>query len=141
MNYDADYVEAHLIEAGKSFLRLSAHGTKPSMGRLSLFDFMVLKASEAYPDAEPDLPRQSNNCAQITHMDNVWEWVLCLPDRQVRKVILLRMLVDPYTDRHHYTWRKIGRRMRCNHKTAKSWYQIGLSQIVGRLNSGVVEVV
>ncbi len=133
--YDEVYVEAHLFDAGKAVSRLPAKGTRPSIYTGSLPD-VVLDPQEAYGYGEPSLPRQSNNPRQMTHMDICVSWVHSLPATYVRRVILMRMIINPINEKHSFSWKQIARHMDCNDKTAKAWYDSGLRQIAGKLSNG-----
>lgn len=132
--YNEHYVNAYLDEAGKAFLRLSAHGTRPQMRTAGLFEFMLRDTKEAYGYNEGQSPRTTNSSRQTTQMEIVQEWVLNVPEVKHRRVMLMRMLICPRTDKRHLSWKKIGHKMGVSDVTAKAWYKAGVQNIVGKLN-------
>lgn len=123
------YIEANLIDAGKAFMRLSAHGTRPHMGASPLFEFLVHSVHEAYNYNHCTPPKQYNTTKQASHMEAWEEFILMIPEGNIRRVILMRMLVRPENDRHVYSWSKIARRLKCSDKTAKVWWEEGLRKL------------
>jgi hypothetical protein len=126
---DYTFVEECLYDAGKAFMRLSAHGTRPHLRTTPLFEFLVHCVHEAYNYNHPTPPRQYNTTKQTSHMEQMEEFALMIPETHVRRVILMRMLTKPESDRPIYSWRAIARRLKCNDKTAKTWWKKGVKQI------------
>lgn len=124
------YIEANLYEAGKAFMRLSAHGTKPHLRASPLFEFLVHTVHEAYNYNHPTPPRQYNTTKQTSHMEAWEEFALMIPEGHIRRVVLMRMLVWPENDKHVWSWRKIGKRLKINDKTAKSYWEEGVRKIL-----------
>ncbi len=68
---------------------------------------------------------------EISHMDLVLRWVgLIPPDKaHLRRAVNLRLIVDPISGRSLVSWTKIGKILRCNRLTAKSWHEQGIGLI------------
>ncbi len=131
--YDSDYVEAHLYEAGKSIIRLSVKGIYPSQFASVLGQMYT---ADEHPTAHERMPQ--NEPDNIKHMELVERWVRTIDNVMIRRTIYLRMLVSPLNERHRYSWRKIGVMLKCSHTQAKTNFELGLSKLSGMLNSGVI---
>ena len=142
--YDAEFVLHRLREAGATLLMLPSNA--PRLGcktQGSLFasdaDLAGAGASVAALAANPRANRQTRlEPAQIDRMDRTWRWLSLIPDdnRVIRRVVALRSLIKPGTDRHVMSWRDIGAQLRCNHEAARGWHNRGIDMIVDALNRG-----
>jgi hypothetical protein len=132
---DADYVVYRLEEAGATLLALPGTGWSPRL-RTSQLD-IVRTALEAYgwepPRARPPAP----SAGRITRMDEALGWVTLIPrDRYVlRRIVGARALVSPLTERHLFSWRRLGVLLGADHKAIQRWHGEGIRIIVAALNA------
>ena len=131
---DAEYVIYRLEEAGATLLSLPGTGYSPRM-RTSQLE-IVRTALEAYgwepPRARPPMP----SAQHITRMDEALAWVTLIPrDRYVlRRIVGARALVSPLTERHLFSWRRLGVLLGADHKAVQRWHGEGVRIIVAALN-------
>ena len=134
---DAAYVIYRLEEAGRALLALPNSGPSTRL-RTSRFD-VVQTAIEAYGwshmDARLRPPPPSSQ--QIARMDEALDWIALIPiDRYVlRRVVGSRALVSPITDRHLFTWRRLGTLLGADHKAIQRWHAQGIDLIVKNLRN------
>ena len=126
---DAATVIYRLEEAGATLLALPGTGYSTRL-RVSQID-IVQSALEAYPDAgrlRPAVPSAS----RITRMDEALGWISLIPrDRYVlRRIVGARSLVSPLTERHLYSWRRLGGVLGADHKAVQRWHAQGVDMIV-----------
>jgi hypothetical protein len=132
---DADYVIYRLEEAGATLLALPGTGWSPRL-RTSQLE-IVRTALEAYgwepPRARPPMPTAQH----ITRMDEALAWIPLIPrDRYVlRRIVGARALVSPLTERHLFSWRRLGVLLGADHKAVQRWHGEGVRIIVGALNA------
>jgi len=130
---DADYVVYRLEEAGATLLALPGTGWTTRLKTSSIE--IVRTALEAYGwDAarvRPAVP----SADKIDRMDEAMAWIpLIAIDRYVlRRVVGARSLVHPVTDRHLYSWRRLGGALGADHKAVQRWHAQGIQMIVAAL--------
>jgi hypothetical protein len=79
-------------------------------------------------------------------MDEALGWITMIPkDRYVlRRIVGARSLVSPVTERHLYSWRRLGEVLGADHKAVQRWHGQGIDMLVGavtalRRSAAVVE--
>jgi len=135
---DADTVIARLEEAGQTLLALPGTGWTTRL-RQSQLD-VVHAAIEGYGWARaggrlrPAVP----GAGQIDRMDEALGWIPLIPlDRYVlRRIVGARSLVSPATERHLFSWRRLGTLLGADHKAIQRWHGQGILLIVAALNGG-----
>lgn len=130
---DAALVVPRLEEAGRTLLALPASGPTP---RLRQSVWTVLQGAMEGYGWQPTRVRPSvPGAARITRMDEALGWIgLIPPDRTVlRRLVGLRALVHPLTDRHLYPWRRLGAALGADHKAVQRWHAQGIALIVAAL--------
>ena len=133
MPLDAEYVVYRLEEAGKTLLALPSAGFSPRL-RTSAWD--VLRSSlEGYGWSEARIRPAVPAARQITRMDEALSWIALIPrDRYVlRRIVGARALVSPVTERHLYTWRRLGALLGADHKAIQRWHAQAVALIVAGL--------
>lgn len=135
---DADYVVSRLEEAGASVLALHGCGWSTRL-RSSSID-IVRTALEAYGWETARIRPAVPSADKIDRMDEALGWLLYIPqDRYVlRRIVGARSLVHPVTDRHLFTWRRLGVVLGADHKAVQQWHAQGVAIIVTQLQ-GVLE--
>ncbi len=132
---DAPAVVYRLEEAGTTLLCLpnTGHST-----RLRTSSFQVLASALDGADmaaATVDTTRLRPvppDSARIDRMDEAWAWLSLIPrDRHVlRRIVGARSLVSPTTERHLFSWRRLGTAMGADHKAVQRWHAQGVALIV-----------
>lgn len=107
--FTREWLIDELERAGRTLQSLPARGTRPAEYGSAWPD--VVHAAEASYGWTTERARPPVPSAQdIKRMDIVFGWVALIPERQrvMRRIVMMRSLVDPVTDRHLWSWRKIG---------------------------------
>lgn len=132
--YDAELVVSRLEEAGSALLSLPPSGFTTKL-RTSSLD-IVRDAAEGFATAERQIRPPVPSAARITRMDEALGWVLLIPvDSYVlRRIVGARSLVHPVSERHLFSWRKLGTLLGADHKAVQRWHAQGIDTIVSALN-------
>lgn len=130
---DAALVVARLEEAGRTLLALPATGPTPHL-RQSVWT-VLQGAMEGYGWQPARVRPAVPGAGRITRMDEALGWIALIPpDRIVlRRIVGLRALVHPLTDRHLYPWRRLGSAVGADHKAVQRWHGQGIAVIVAAL--------
>ena len=138
---DAEAVVYRLEEAGQTLLALPSTGwsTRLRAPRLDV----VRNAVEGYGwenwrrDAVP-MRAPVPDGERIDRMDEAMAWIPLIPrDRYVlRRIVGARSLVSPLTDRHLFSWRRLGTLLGADHKAIQRWHAQGIDLIVKALREG-----
>ena len=133
--FDAAFVVYRLEEAGATLLALPGTGYSPRL-RMSHLE-VVIAASEAYGGERARMRPPVPPAARITRMDEALGWILMIPkDRYVlRRIVGARSLVSPMTERHLYSWRRLGEVVGADHKAVQRWHAQGIDMLVGGLTA------
>jgi hypothetical protein len=130
---DAAWVIVRLEEAGRTLLALPQAGYATGLRSSGAWEFLRMAAeAEAWPSASGPARPAVPPAARIDRMDDAWGWLSLIPqDRYVlRRIVGARALVHPLTDRHLYSWRKLGTVLGADHKAVQRWHAWGISLIV-----------
>lgn len=131
---DADFVIYRLEEAGATLLALPGTGWSTRVRSSSIE--IIRSALEAYGwDAgriRPAVP----SAEKIDRMDEAMAWIALIQDTRyvLRRVVGARSLVHPVTDRHLYSWRRLGAALGADHKAVQRWHAQGIAMIVAALH-------
>jgi len=130
---DSAHVIARLEEAGATLLWLPQGGYSPRLQAQKLD--VVHTALEAYGWRGGKLRPPVPSAARITRMDEALGWLMLIPqDRNVlRRIVGARSLVSPVTERHLYSWRRLGELLGADHKAVQRWHGQGVDMIVNAL--------
>ncbi len=73
---------------------------------------------------------------RITEMDQALGWISLIPAAMIdlRKLVGLRSLTSPWTEKPIHSWRALGEQFHCSHVTAKSHWLDGIRLITAALN-------
>jgi hypothetical protein len=134
--YDADLVIYRLEEAGATLLALPGTGWTTRM-RTSALE-IVRTALESYGWTEARIRPAAPSSDKVDRMDEAMAWLSLIPQDNyvLRRVVGARSLVHPITDRHLFTWRRLGAAMGADHKAVQRWHTQGIDMIVAALNRG-----
>lgn len=132
---DARFVCYRLEEAGQTLLALPAKGCLPSGVRSAWPDF-ANAAIDAYGWETAELKPAIPSATAITRMDEAYRWVQLIPAdrRSHRRIVLMRSLVSPRTERHIWSWRRIGAACGWSHTAVRGWHGEAVDWIVTGLN-------
>ena len=130
---DAPYVIGRLEKAGQTLIALPGTGTRPAAYRVMWPEFWT--AVEDMAAAEKTrYPVPS--AAAITAMDEAFRWIELIPLASIRtrQLILLRLLVQPISDKHVWSWRKLEGRFGMGKDALILRHGRGIGRIVTLLN-------
>jgi hypothetical protein len=132
--YDADLVIYRLEEAGATLLALPHTGWTTRL-RMSAID-IVRDALESYGWTEARVRPPVPSAEKIDRMDEAMCWLGLIPQDNyvLRRVVGARSLVHPITDRHLFSWRRLGAALGADHKAVQRWHAQGIDVIVSALN-------
>ena len=132
---DARYVTARLEEAGATLFALPLCGHSTRLRTVPLD--VVNTAIEAYGWNEPILRPPVPPARRISAMDEALAWIGLIPlERYVlRRIVGARSLVNPLTDRHLFSWRRLGRTLGADYRAVQRWHGEGIDLIVAALSS------
>lgn len=129
----ARFVIAALEEAGATLLALPASGYTTGM-RCGWPD-VVRSFWETYGQEAPPMRAPVPSATRIAAMEAALAWLRFIPaDRHVlRRIVGLRMLVHPLTERHRHSWRQIARQVGASHEAVRYWHRDAIDLIVAEL--------
>lgn len=132
---DAEYVIYRLEEAGATLLALPGTGWS-TRARSSSIE-VVRTALEAYGWEAARIRPAVPSAEKIDRMDEAMAWITLIQSSQyvLRRVIGARSLVHPITDRHLYSWRRLGVALGSDHKSVQRWHIQGIAMIVAALHN------
>ncbi|MGA3000207.1 MAG: DUF6362 family protein [Acetobacteraceae bacterium] len=131
---DADYVIYRLEEAGATLLALPGTGWSTRVRSSSIE--IVRTALEAYGWGAARIRPAVPSADKIDRMDEAMAWITYIQDSRyvLRRVVGARSLVHPVTDRHLYSWRRLGAALGADHKAVQRWHAQGVAIIVAALH-------
>ena len=130
---DADYLIYRLEEAGATLLALPGTGWTTRLRTSSIE--IVRTALEAYGWEAASIRPGVPSADKIDRMDEAMAWITLIPTSRyvLRRVVGARSLVHPITDRHLYSWRRLGVALGTDHKAVQRWHGQGIAMIVAAL--------
>ena len=130
---DSDFVIIRLEQAGATLLALPGSGFSPRMSAGGMD--VVRNAIEAYGWTENPVRPSVPSARDITDMDEALTWLRLIPDDRyvLRRIVGARMLVHPITERHLFTWRRIGKVLGCSHEAVRIWHGQAIDIIIAEL--------
>lgn len=133
--FDADGLVLRLEEAGATLLALPQSGPSP---RLRMTRYAVLQdAAEAYGWERGRMRPAMPSHAQISRMDEALAWITLIPVERfvLRRVVGARCLVNPVSERHLFSWRRLGDVLGADHKAVQRWHGQGIALILAALTA------
>lgn len=126
-----EYVIAKLELAGATLLALKGR-PGPAGLKVSWPDY-VQSFAEAYGYSESRL--RPTPPASVDEMDEILAWINLIPAQRyvLRRIVGARALVSPATQRHLFSWVRIGKVLGCDRRAVASWHKEGISLIVKAL--------
>ena len=130
---DSAFVVYRLEEAGATLLALpeTGYSTRLKSSHLAV----VHEAREAYGWAPGRIRPPVPSAARITRMDEALGWISFIPPERyvLRRLVGARSLVSPVTERHLFSWRRLGGVMGADHKAVQRWHAQGIDILVAAL--------
>jgi len=132
---DADTVIRRLEEAGQTLLALPGTGWTTRLRSTRLDVVHTAIESYGWDRGSGPLRPAVPGAGQIDRMDEALGWIPLIPlDRYVlRRIVGARSLVSPVTERHLFTWRRLGALLGADHKAIQRWHGQGILLIVQAL--------
>jgi hypothetical protein len=132
---DAGFVTYRLEEAGATLLALPSTGYSTRL-RLSHLD-VVQNAMEAYGSERGRIRPPTPSASRISRMDEALGWIAFIPDERfvLRRILGARSLVSPVTERHLYSWRRLGSVLGADHKAVQRWHTQGIDMVLAALTA------
>jgi len=138
--YTFGYIKRRIEDAGETEIALRVTGCYPAKYKAAWPDYPQ-EPSESYGYNETTMKPPQPTASDITDWEEVMEWRFRLSKHCRRKkclhfarMVVLGSLGDPITGKRLYSWRKIGKMIKRDHKTAKSWYDSGIQMLTDLLN-------
>ena len=134
----ARYVVGRLEEAGHTLLCLPNTGYSTRM-RSSALEVVRAACEMEQTPASKRLRLPVPSAARIGAMDEAWSWLGLIPDDRyvLRRIVGARALVSPTTERHLFSWRRLGGLLGADHRAVQRWHAEGIGWIVMGLASEV----
>jgi hypothetical protein len=131
---DAAYVIYRLEEAGATLLALPRSGFSTAL-RTSRLD-VVQRAAEGYVGSASRVRPPVPSASRITRMDEALSWIPLIPKERtvLRRIVGARSLVSPVTERHLYSWRRVGEMVGADHKAVQRWHAQAIDILVAAIN-------
>ncbi len=132
---NAAFIVGRLEEAGATLLALPASGYSTRL-KVSHVD-VVPEAQTAFGGETGKIRPSVPSAARITRMDEAMGWIALIPeDRTVmRRIVGARSLVSPVTERHLFSWRRLGGVLGADHKAVQRWHGQGIDMIVAAVEA------
>jgi hypothetical protein len=128
---DSAFIVYRLEEAGATLLALPNTGYSTRLKTSHLDVVQEVTASyglEGQGRVRPAVP----SAARITRMDEAMGWIALIPKERfvLRRIVGARSLVSPVTERHLFSWRRLGVVMGADHKAVQRWHAQGIDMLV-----------
>jgi hypothetical protein len=132
---DSAFIIYRLEEAGATLLALPGTGYSTAM-RMSQLD-VVCDAKSATSGQNGRIRPPVPSASRITRMDEALGWLPLIPKERyvLRRIVGARSLVSPVTERHLFSWRKLGTVLGADHKAVQRWHGQGIDILVAALRA------
>jgi hypothetical protein len=126
---DLSYVQTRLTEAGKTIIALPATGTRPGGVRSCMPDY-IYEYMDIGNWTEIVLRTPKPTPAQIQRMDEVLQdWIPLITDHRDRRIVQMRILTNPVTEKPLFKWARIGRIFGIHRTHARATYERAVIQL------------
>ncbi len=132
---DSAFIVYRLEEAGATLLALPGSGYSTRM-RVSHMD-VVHEAQIAYGWEAGKLRPAIPSASRISRMDEALAWIALIPKERymLRRIVGARSLVSPVTERHLFSWRRLGGVLGADHKAVQRWHAQGIDMLVAAVGA------
>jgi hypothetical protein len=132
---DSAFIVYRLEEAGSTLLALPSGGYS-LRARVSHWDVLpdyVAGGGERGGRVRPPVPSAS----RISRMDEALGWIALIPKERyvLRRIVGARCLVSPVTERHLFSWRRLGGVLGADHKAVQRWHAQGIDMLVAAVGA------
>ena len=137
-----EQIRERLESAGKTLMMLPMPKNGMPMGAISHWPQTVRSYAEFFAaqilaDEDNKLELMAGRNAvrirpqqrQIDDLEEVLGWLFLIQDGPKRRVVTMRSLKHPISEKHLYSWRKIATEFRLNEKTVRNWHADGIEEI------------
>jgi hypothetical protein len=131
---DTAFITYRLEEAGATLLALPGTGYSTGL-RTSQLD--IVRDAEAYGRQSGRIRPAVPSASRITRMDEALAWLILIPKERyvLRRIVGARSLVSPVTERHLFSWRRLGTVLGADHKAVQRWHGQGIDMIVAAVRA------
>jgi len=132
---DSAFIVYRLEEAGATLLALPGTGFSTRL-RVSHLD-VVQEAQAAYGRQPGKIRPPVPSASRITRMDEALGWIALIPRERyvLRRIVGARSLVSPITERHLFSWRRLGGVLGADHKAVQRWHAQGIGMLVAAVGA------
>ena len=132
---DAAFVIYRLEEAGATLLALPGTGYSTKM-RVSQLE-VAAEAGETFGHDAGRIRPAVPSASRITRMDEALGWIVLIPQERavIRRIVGARSLVSPVTERHLFSWRRLGQAVGADHKAVQRWHGQGIDMLVAAIGA------
>jgi hypothetical protein len=126
---DSSFITYRLEEAGATLLALPGTGYSTSL-RMSQLD--IVRDAQSYGWQKGRIRPAVPSASRITRMDEALGWLTLIPKERyvLRRIVGARSLVSPVTERHLFSWRRLGAVLGADHKAVQRWHAQGIDILV-----------
>lgn len=78
--------------------------------------------------------RPTIGAGDVSAMDEALGWLGLIGNGTVRRIVAARLLLNPVTERHRFSFRAIGRLIGADHHAVAQWWRAGIATIAASLN-------
>ncbi len=132
---DSAFIVYRLEEAGATLLALpgSGYSTRLRASHLDVLHEAQAACGWAAGKIRPPVPSAS----RITRMDEALGWIVLIPRERyvLRRIVGARSLVSPVTERHLFSWRRLGGVLGADHKAVQRWHAQGIDMLVAAVGA------
>lgn len=130
----AQIVVMRLEEAGATLLAIpyTGYSTKLQTGSLDI----VRTAIEAYGWSDAAVRPRRPTPEEVSGMDEAFAWLRFIPPERyvLRRIVGARALVHPLSDKHLFSWRRLGEMLRSDYRAVQRWHGEAIDLIVRELH-------
>ncbi len=132
---DSAFIVYRLEEAGATLLALPGSGYSTRL-RASHLD-VLQDAQTTYGWAAGKIRPPVPSASRITRMDEALAWIVLIPKERyvLRRIVGARSLVSPVTERHLFSWRRLGSVLGADHKAVQRWHAQGIDMLVAAVGA------
>jgi hypothetical protein len=135
MTIDSDYVTYRLEEAGKTLLLAKSSSGYNLPVRPDYSGCVITYAIQQSGWIGDGGLKIAIDPDKLTRMNEALSWIGVIPLERyaIRRIVGARLLIDPATDKHLFTWSRIARALGADRKSVQRWYRQGVNMIVESL--------
>lgn len=136
MNHPDVLLVAHrLDQAGRTLMCMYTSG-RPRGFTTAWPDYPYERMDYANWHGMPEqkFPRATKKQVDMMH-EVLDSWMPKITSIDQRRIVQMRMLINPITDKHLYSWRRIGRKLHMDHKRVKRECEQAIVEMAFKLHA------